>query len=139
MDNYPGDEVFDRIEDLCDAGEELMDEGKYDQALKKFWKAFTILPEPKTQYPSGTWLLVSIGDIYFIFKDYKNGIKNLTEAKKFPEGEGNPYLHLRLGQCHFEEGNIEEARKEMKIAYEIDGKAIFEDEDEKYLQLIIEN
>lgn len=131
-DNYSGDDVFDEIEELCERGEELADNGKIRPALSTFWKAFNLLPEPKEQYPAGTWLLVSIGDLNFMVQNYEGGVKNLTEAKKFPEGEGNPFLHFRLGQCQFELGNKEEALKEFLIAFEADGEAVFEDEEPKY-------
>lgn len=129
---YPGDEVFDRIEELCERGEEYMDIGKYRPAIKKFWKAFDLLPEPKTQYPAGTWLLVSIGDINFQVGNYKGGVDNLSKAKQFPEGEGNPFLHFRLAQCHLELEQEASALAEFDMAYQEDGKAIFEDEDPKY-------
>lgn len=132
MDDYPGDEVFDKIEELCDKGEAYMDEGNYRQAMKRFGKAFDLLPEPKTQYPSGTYLLVSIGDIYFTNGNYEKAIVKLREATKYPEGEGNPFLHFRLAQSLFELDQKEQALKEFSQAYEVDGQGIFEDEDEKY-------
>jgi len=129
---YPGDKVFDKIEELCERGEEYMEQEKYPRAIKKFWKAFDLLPEPKTQYPAGTWLLTSIGDINFIVRNYKSGVMNLTRAKQFPEAEGNPYIHFRLGQCLLEEGEDEKALKELQQAYDLEGKEIFNDEDPKY-------
>lgn len=131
-DDYPGDEVFDRIEELCDRGDAYMDEGKYRPALKRFWKAFDLLPAPKTQYPAGTWLLVCIGDINFQVQNYKGGVENLNKAKAFPEGAGNPFLHFRLAQCYFELDEKEAARTEFEQAFKVDGAAIFDDEDPKY-------
>lgn len=129
---YPGDEVFDEIEVLCDKGDAYMDRGKYRPAIKKFWKAFDLLPEPKTQYPAGTWLLTSIGDINFMVNNFKEGVKNLTRAKDFPEGNDNPFIYFRLGQCYLELGEKEEALRELKQAYDWEGSAIFDDEDPKY-------
>ena len=71
---YTGDEVFDRIEVLCEQGEAYIERGKYRSALQKFWKAFELLPEPKTQYPSGTWLLTAIGDLNFQLQNFDFGI-----------------------------------------------------------------
>ena len=105
---------------------------KYRPALKKFWKAFDLLPEPKTQYPAGTWLLVSIGDINFQVGNYKGGVETLNRAKTFFEAADNPFLHFRLAQCCFEEGDNASAMKEIELAFAEDGAAIFEDEDPKY-------
>ncbi|MDC0230512.1 hypothetical protein OAK19_00965 [Aureispira] len=130
---YKGDEVFDRIEVLCEQGEAYIERGKYRSALQKFWKAFDLLPEPKIQYPSGTWLLTAIGDLNFIVGNFDGGIKNLTEAKKFTAGTNNGFINFRLGQCQYEKGNIKEALKEFNIAYKLEGITIFEDEDPTYL------
>ena len=91
-----GDEVFDKIEVLCDKGDAYLEREKYRSALQKYWKAFNLLPEPQTQYPAGTWLLTVIGDVNFIVKNYKEGVKNLSAAKKFPEGNGNPFIHFSI-------------------------------------------
>jgi len=127
-----GDEVFDEIEILCDKGEAYVERGKYRPAIKKYWKAFDLIPEPKTQYPAGVWLLTAIGDVNFIVKNYEGGVKNLTEAKKHPDGDGNPFIHFRLGQCHLELGNTDEAFEELSKAFKLEGESIFDDEDPKY-------
>ncbi len=127
-----GDEVFDQIEELCDKGEAYYERGKYRPAIKKYWKAFDLLPEPKTQYPAGTWLLAAIGDVNFIVKNYAGGVQNLTKALTFPEGAENPFIHFRLGQCHLELGDTEAAKEAFARAFELEGEAIFEDEDPKY-------
>lgn len=132
QDDYPGDEVFDRIEELCEAGEERLGEGKLRPALRKFWKAFELLPNPKPQYPSGTWLLVSLGDVYWQMGNFEAGATQLERAKAFPEGFGNPYLHFRLAQCLLELEEEAKAFEEFSVAFEAEGAAIFEDEAPKY-------
>lgn len=131
-ENPIGDDVFDKIEELCERGEELADAGKIRPALSTFWKAYDLIPEPKNQYPAGTWLLVTIGDLNFQVQNYESGVKNLTLAKDFPEGEGNPFLHFRLGQCQLELGNKDAALEEFLKAFEVEGEVIFEDEEPKY-------
>jgi tetratricopeptide (TPR) repeat protein len=130
---YTGDEVFDRIEVLCEQGEVYIERGKYRSALQKFWKAFDLLPEPKSQYPSGTWLLTAIGDLNFFLQNYQAGVKNLTNAKNFFQGDNNGFISFRLGQCQFELGNLNEAIIELNHAFDLEGTCIFEDEDPKYL------
>ncbi len=135
-DNYPGDAVFDKIEALCDKGEEDMERGKPRAALQRFWKAFDLLPEPQQQYPAGTWLLLNIGDIYFESGHYEKAIKQLSRAVTFFEGDQNPFIYLRLGQAHFEMEQLEEARAALQKAWDLDGMAIYEDEDPKYLAFL---
>lgn len=131
-DNYPGDEVFDKIEALCDKGEEDLERGKPRAALKRFWKAFELLPTPQTQYPAGTWLLLNIGDIYFEAGLYEKAVEQLTRAMGFFEGKDNPFIHLRLGQAYYELGQLEQARVALQQAWYLDGAAIYEGEDPKY-------
>lgn len=135
-DNYPGDEVFDKIEQLCDKGEDDLERGKPRAALKRFWKAFELLPEPKSQYPAGTWLLLNIGDIYYEAGLYDKAVEQLTKALDFFEGKENPFLHLRLGQAHYELEQWDLARPALQQAWDLDGAAVYEGEDPKYLAFL---
>lgn len=135
-DHYPGDEVFDKIEALCEKGEYDLERGKPMAALHRFLKAFKLLPEPATRYPSGTWLLANIGDLNYYFESYEQGVMYLTQALDFPEGADNPFIQLRLGQCLLELEKEVEAKVALQKAYELEGVAIFEGEDSKYLDFL---
>ncbi|MFK7796570.1 MAG: tetratricopeptide repeat protein [Aureispira sp.] len=135
-DNYPGDEVFDKIEALCDKGEDDLERGKPRAALKRFWKAFNLLPEPQTQYPAGTWLLLNIGDIYFEAGIYDKAVEQLTRALDCFEGKQNPFIYLRLGQAQYELENWDLARPALQQAWDLEGIAVYEDEDPKYLAFL---
>jgi hypothetical protein len=49
---------------------------------------------------------------------------------------GNPFLHLRLGQCQFELGALDGAADELMRAYMGAGSDIFKDQDPKYLRFL---
>ena len=53
-----------------------------------------------------------------------------------PDGLGNPYIHLKLGECQFEMGNFEKAANELTRAYMSEGPEIFEGEDQKYFEFL---
>lgn len=53
-----------------------------------------------------------------------------------PGAIGNPFLHLRLGQCQLELGNNDQAADELTRAYMAEGTTIFQDEDPKYLAFL---
>ena len=131
-DHYPGDEVFDKIEALCDKGEADLERGKPRAALKRFFKAFELLPTPAQQYPAGTWLLVNIGDIYYHWQRYEQALERFEQALDFFEGADNPFIHLRLGQCHYHLEQWEAARMALQRAHDLEGDAIFEDESPVY-------
>ncbi|MCA7931434.1 hypothetical protein LGM45_20530 [Burkholderia cepacia] len=129
-------ELYERIGALSDAGDALMEDGDYEGALEKFRAGFDLLPEPKTNWEAGTWLMAAIGDANFLQADYAAGCENLGQAMHFPNAIGNPFLHLRLGQCQFELGNLDRAADELMRAYMAGGPELFEDEDARYLRFL---
>lgn len=135
-DNYPGDEIFDQIEVLCEQGEMNLENGQIRTALQKFKKAFKLLPDPQNIYPTGTWLLTMMGDIQFEMEKYAAAINRFSAALEFPGGADNPFIQLRLGQSYFETGQLNQAKQHLSIAYQKEGKAIFEDEKSTYLELL---
>jgi hypothetical protein len=66
------------------------------------WRAWDLLPEPKTEWEAATWILAAVGDANFLGADYVAGRDNLATAMHCPGAIGNPFMHLRLGQCQFE-------------------------------------
>lgn len=52
-----------------------------------------------------------------------------------PNAIGNPFLHLRLGQCQLELGNMDFAADELTRAYAVAGKDVFSGAD-KYLAFL---
>lgn len=122
----------DKINALAELGDQYAEEGEFAEALEQYWAAWDLLPEPQTEWDAGLWLLVAIGDANFHVRDFETGKDNLTIALNCPEGPGNPFIHLRLGQCEYELGNREKAHEELGTALEAAGEEIFAGEDEKY-------
>lgn len=130
------DETLKRIQKLSANGDALAEEGRYPDALKKYWTAWDLLPDPKTNWEAATWLLAAIGDANFLNGDYTAGRENLSNAMHYPGAIGNPFLHLRLGQCQLELGNEDRAADELARAYMAEGHQIFEEDDPKYLAFL---
>lgn len=131
------DDVFDLIEQIVLKAEQNVEEEKYKAALKKFKKAFDLLPTPKDQYTIGTYLLSAIGDLFFIIQKFDWAISNLTAALEFPEGKNNGFIHLRLGQAYYQKGDTDKAKIHLRKALDLEGEEIFEDESIIYLEFII--
>jgi hypothetical protein len=68
--------------------------------------------------------------------DFVAGRDNLANSMHCPDAIGNPFLHLRLGQCQWELGNLDRAADELTRAYMGAGDEIFESEDPKYLSFL---
>jgi tetratricopeptide (TPR) repeat protein len=133
---YLDERTHEEIRNLCDSGDKLADEGRFAEALEIYWLAWDKLPEPRTAWEAATWILAAIGDANFQRGDYEAGRDNLAMAMQCPDANGNPFLHLRLGQCQFELGDDERAADELARAFLLEGVRIFGDEDPKYLEFV---
>ncbi len=130
------DKIYARIQKLCAEGDAFAEEEDYSAALEKFKAAWEILPTPATNWEAATWILGAIGDAHFLSGDFAAARDNLTLALTCPNGLGNPFLHLRLGQCQFELNNLDVAKEELTHAFIGAGAEIFKDEEPKYFEFV---
>jgi tetratricopeptide (TPR) repeat protein len=130
------DDVHAEIQRLCAVGDALAQRQEFAQALTSYWAAWDLLPDPKTEWDAATWILAAVGDANFLGGDYVAGRDNLSNAMHCPGAIGNPFLHLRLGQCQFELGASDRAADELMRAYAVAGPDVFKDQDPKYLKFL---
>ncbi len=130
------DADLERIETLIDEGDDLLNQDAFAQAIVKYIDAARLLPEPKEQFDIALTLFVALGEAYFFAGDYQQAERAFRMAMKAPGGVENPLTHLRLGQTHFELGELDKAADELTRAYMLDGFAIFSGEDNKYLAFL---
>jgi tetratricopeptide (TPR) repeat protein len=140
FENRPPKQLSNRtsaqIDALCKSGDESADNGNYPEAIAAYWDAWDLLPEPKTEWEAATWILAAVGDANFLGEDYLAGRDNLATAMHCPGAIGNPFLHLRLGQCQFELGEEKKAADNLARAFLSEGKKLFENDDPKYLAFV---
>jgi tetratricopeptide (TPR) repeat protein len=132
------EELYTRIVALTDRGNEHADEEEFDAAASKFLEALALIPEPYDKWTASTWVLAALGDVYFLNGDFARAKMVLTDAMHCPDAIGNPFIHMRLGQCQFELGNMERAKDELVRAYMGAGEAIFEKDEPRYLAFVKE-
>ena len=130
------DEIHSEIQRYCAAGDDLAKARKFSEALPSYWAAWDLLPEPKVDWTAATWILAAIGDANFLLGDYVAGRDNLSQAMHCPDAIGNPFLHMRLGQCQLELKEFDRAADELMRAYMGAGQDIFKDEDPMYLDFL---
>jgi hypothetical protein len=129
-------EIYAEVRRLCAVGDACAKERNWPQALASYWAAWDQLPQPQTEWEAATWILGAIGDVNFQCGDFVAGRDNLLKAMHCPKAVGNPFLHLRLGQCQFELGALDRAADELVRAHMGAGEAAFEFEDSKYLAFL---
>lgn len=135
------DEICDQIEELSEQGNEYIDHENYDEAIKTWKQALSLIPNPQNIYAETQWLETSIGDAYFLSGNHQNALKHFQNAKNNIEKNAyeNPFIMLRLGQSLLENQQKEKAKEYLLRAYMFEGKEIFEDDDEKYFNFLKQN
>jgi len=130
------DKVHSQITALCKQGDEQANGGNYEGAFRYYLDALELLPANHQEWKAATWIYVAIGDACFKGRKYDKAFQAFANALKCPEGLGNPYIHLRLGQVQFERGNLTDAADELTRAYMGAGMEIFMEDDPKYLEFL---
>lgn len=130
-DRAPIAQLEQRIRRLCSSGYRAYDRQDYDAALRKFYQAWTSIPKPQTELEASGWVLTAIGDAYFRKGNYTAGIEALRSALYCPKAVGNPFIHLRLGQCFLEHGEQDDADRHLVRALQT-GAELFEQEQPRY-------
>ena len=130
------DKTYARVQKLSKQGDKLVAKKKFDAAVDKYREALELLPEPATDWSAATWLFVAIGDARFQQRNYEKSVLSFMNATFCPSGIGNPFVHLRLGQCRLELGEPDAATDELMRAYMGGGKEIFSEDNPKYFKHI---
>ena len=92
-------------------------EARYDQAVAAYNQTLKLIPEPATDWNASIWVLAAIADACFLGGYYTSAVEALEHVTRCPSAVGNPFLHLRLGQCYFEKGALDRAADQLARAY----------------------
>ena len=130
------DSLLNEIQARIDDGDDLLNADNFSAAAELYQEALSKIPEPKYLYGISLPAYTALGEAYFYAGDYHIALSAFQEALKAPGGVENPLLHLRLGQAYFEIGELAHAADSLTRAYALDGTAVFEGEDEKYLSFL---
>lgn len=130
------EKTYKKITSLSNRADKCAEKGELDKAKQLFLEALAYVPLPKYNWEASTWLYTALGDVSYLDGKYDSAIEYLNEALKCPDGIGNPFILLRLGESFYESHNMEKARKYLIQAYMCEGAEIFEGEDKKYRKLI---
>ena len=104
-------------------------------AFSAFHDALDLLPQPHQNWNAAAWLLVAMGECAIRSGDHAAAIVPLKDAMHCPGAIGNPWVHLRLGQCRLELGD-ERAADDLARAYMGGGRSLFEGLDAKYFAVV---
>jgi tetratricopeptide (TPR) repeat protein len=130
------DELTNQMVTLKEEGDKVANKGNYQQAIEFYQKAYNLLPEPREKWEATTWILGIIGDAYFLNREYAKAFEVLNLVLLSPGAIGNPFIHLRLGQCALELKHEDRAKDELMRAYMGAGEEIFLYDHPKYLEFL---
>jgi hypothetical protein len=115
-------------------GDDLADAGEDTAALGRFQAAWSSLPEPRDEQESAVRILGAIADCHFHLGAWESCREAAQHAFRCGADLDNPFLRLRIGQSLFELGDEQEAANWLVPAYLSEGRALFEQDDPKYLE-----
>ncbi len=130
------DSLHEEILALSKEGDALAEARRFDAALAKYHAGFRLLPEPREDWTAATWLLAAIGDAHYLSGQIEEAAATFSHAMHCPDAIGNPFLHLRLGQCCLSLGDEAKAADELTRAYAMGGAELFEKEDPRFLEFL---
>lgn len=115
-------------------GDDLAAAEQDAEALSRFQAAWVALPEPRDDQEPAVRILAAIADCHFHLGVWENCCEAVQHAFRCGADVANPFLRLRLGQALYELGQEREAANWLVPAYLSEGRALFEDDDPKYLE-----
>ncbi len=128
--------TFKQIEILSKEGNKLVDQGKYNAALWKYNEAIDLIEKPQNIHDAYTWLLSSVGDVYFLKQEFEKSASAFYDALNSSGGNTKGFIYLRLGQSLYEIEDLEKSKEMLFKAYILEGALIFNSVDRKYIRHI---
>jgi hypothetical protein len=124
------------MNDALEESERLLGEGDLltgDEALAKYQAAWAVLPEPKDEQEPAIRILGAIADCEFYRSRWDECRAAIQHVFRCGADLANSLLRLRLGQALYELGDQQEAANWLVPAYLSEGRALFAEDDPKYL------
>lgn len=128
--------VYPEIEVLSKEGNQAIEDDNLDYAIECFQNALNLIPEPREEFSSTTWLYAGLGDVYFIQDEYDTSLEYFMRAYNENEDYSNPYVLYMMGKCYYELDNVIKAKEFLKQAYMLVGEDIFQGDNQKYINLV---
>jgi tetratricopeptide (TPR) repeat protein len=127
------DDIYEKVTDLSERGNLLLDAGHPDSAIEVWNEALALLPHPQKKWEAGMWLHASLGQAYRDKGDLTNALSHLQSAHGSADGHLNPFVLISLGATLYDLGRPEEAADHLLRAYMLEGKGLFDEFGGPYL------
>jgi tetratricopeptide (TPR) repeat protein len=128
--------LLKKIQAKMDRGDELLDRDQFAKAQEAFRQAVALIPSPKYRHEISLPAYTALGEGYLFAGYHERALRAFQQALKAPGGVESPLLYLRIGQAYFEIRDYDRAADELTRAYALDGRDVFDGEDDKYLSFL---
>ena len=99
MEKIKEQEIYQKIEELCQSGEAAFDDDELESALEYYLEAWDLIPQPRGGYEGTGWVAAAIGEVLFEQEKYKESFDYYEEAYYAIGGKLNPYINFMMGKC----------------------------------------
>lgn len=130
------EKLYEAITNLLDEGDELVERGKYKEAIAYYEEAMNRLPEPKGDWALFDTIAICIGDSYYEMGEYIVADRFYTMSLTRGSGIENPYVWYVKGRNLIKLGNKDEGVDALMRAYMLDGTDVFDTDDGEFLSYI---
>ena len=130
------EKLYEAITNLLDEGDELVERGKYKEAIAYYEEAMNRLPEPKEDWALFDTIAICIGDSYYEMGEYIVADRFYTMSLTRGSGIENPYVWYVKGRNLIKLDNKEEGVDALMRAYMLDGTDVFDTDDGEFLSYI---
>ena len=130
------EKLYEAITNLLDEGDELVERGKYKEAIAYYEEAMNRLPEPKEDWTLFDTIAICIGDSYYEMGEYIVADRFYTMSLTRGSGIENPYVWYVKGRNLIKLSNKEEGVDALMRAYMLDGTDVFDTDDGEFLSYI---
>ena len=130
------EKLYEAITNLLDEGDELVERGKYKEAIAYYEEAMNRLPEPKEDWTLFDTIAICIGDSYYEMGEYIVADRFYTMSLTRGSGIENPYVWYVKGRNLIKLDNKGEGVDALMRAYMLDGTDVFDTDDGEFLSYI---
>lgn len=127
----------DQVEQVCERGNQLLEDGRPDEAVQTYDQAWDLLPAPRFSRPEATWILASIGDVQM---QRGGGLRHrpggLECLHALPRGDRQPVHPPAAGAGPARARQHRPGRGRADARLHGGGLEIFAMEDERYLDFL---
>jgi tetratricopeptide (TPR) repeat protein len=129
-------EIHNQIIKISEEANSFFEKKDYRVAIEKYKEALNLLPNPKYEWDSFSWLHNNIGNSYIELCEWELAFNHLHNSLLTPQGMQDSLIWFYAAKALFEMNIIEKSETYFVRSYTLDSE-IFQGENIKYKNLAL--